>query len=342
MRKQKAESSLRKLNRPLESGTEEADIAHEMGIEDFGKKPYKKIASGIGLTYPEFVFKFKEIFRKTPKQYEKWMRLKEAERVLANHGRVHEAQDAARYKYASHLSNDFKIFTGMTPTQYKDKFLVRRMEGLLRELKKPGEVVEEFDKWSNDYLRFAFRKEMGMSMREYRGNVLLDRIKKLLEKQYNIWKVQKKLGLKSIHWCTFFKKMTGMTPREYQHNVLVERAEKLLIKYEPGEVRKKVCGRRSQTYFYTHIVKEFGMSPGQYRRMLTMAEAKRLIPQLDRIGKVCKEIGYSRSHLVARFKKEMGTSPIKYKEYAKQTSRFMSMYYKSQEIQNLGKSYLPA
>lgn len=376
MHEQKVEFNLREVNSSFRNGQTEGDIVNEMGIprstfvyhykikskgktpmefkkslarkavekskKHLWKKPYREVVEESGLPMVQFRNIFKEITGRTPQGYIKWLRMKEAKRVLANYGSPPEAQRAAKYKYLHHFDNDFRKSTGITPTQYRNKFMAREMKRLLRELKQPGEVVKEFDKWSDDYLKFVFRKDTGMSMREYRGNVFLDRIKNLLEKQYKICKVQKKLDLKSIYWYTFFKKMTGMTPTEYQHNVLVERAEKLLVKYEPGEVRKKVCGRRSQTYFYNHIVKEFGMSPGQYRRILTMVEAKMTIPQMDRIDKVCKKIGYSQSHLTARFKKELEISPIKYKEYAKQTSRFMSMYYKSQELQNLGRFYLPA
>jgi len=102
-----------------------------------------------------------------------------------------------------------------------------------------------------------------------------------------------------------------------------------------------VAGNRTDNFFYHNFKGEVHMTPGEYRRMAVIEESKLLIPRIDTLSEVYEKFECSANYLNEHFKKSMKTTPGKYMEYARQVSKFMSRYCKSQELRNSGLLCLP-
>ena len=84
--------------------------------------------------------------------------------------------------------------------------------------------------YSNDYLRQAFKKQLGVSPLDYLNNMRINNAKKLLvvnrQPSYRINEVAQFSGFYDVGYFTrIFKKKTGMTPTEYRESKLNPKKE---------------------------------------------------------------------------------------------------------------------
>lgn len=216
-----------------------------------------------GLDNGEFIVKLERLTGLTTREYERVLELKKVKRALIEGKSVSEALKESRYPYLDKLDRDFKEIEGITPTDYKSRFLLRRAKNLLR--KRRGRDI-----W----------KELGFKSREYFDMFFKRERLKEVERQEKDGKRQEKYGdprrLK--------RESEHATPCKYRYNCIVNEVEKLILK--------------NPNLTISEVAKEFDIEGNHLstvyknKRGITLGQYKEIVQRIATINKL-EEI-YSR------------------------------------------------
>ena len=78
--------------------------------------------------------------------------------------------------------------------------------------------------------------------------------------------LSKRVGLSPFHLQRLFKRATGLSPREYQSAHRMQQVKKQLRKGEDVTTALYDAGFSSPSRLYENTIRQFGMTPGTYRR----------------------------------------------------------------------------
>jgi AraC-like DNA-binding protein len=81
-------------------------------------------------------------------------------------------------------------------------------------------------------------------------------------------------GVTPFHVIRAFQAATGMSPHQYLIQVRAERARQLLAGGTSPSVAAADTGFADQSHLNFHFKKRFGITPGNYRRCVAVAESR--------------------------------------------------------------------